>query len=141
MANCRAIYGLLLDYFRSRPDKLFVIVTAAPLAEAVTSPEAATRARLLHDWMVFHWLQDAGWENRNVYVWDLFNVLTDEDNHHRYHLGQVVHEQVGLSDVAAYPTSIVDSTPDRDGSFKATSELLGMLNIFYNRWHHWRTTP
>ena len=141
LTNCKAMYEDMLAYFRTRPDKLFVVVTAPPLASAVTSPADAANARALHDWLVFEWLQDLGWTNRNVYVWDMFNVLTDEDNHHRYELGQVVHDQVGLSNTAAYPTSPVDSLPDGDGNYKSTTEILGVLNVFYNRWDHWRSTP
>jgi hypothetical protein len=36
----------------------------------------AARARSFNNWLVYDWLQDADWENKNVYVWDWYNVLT-----------------------------------------------------------------
>ncbi len=141
LENCKAIYAEILQTFQSQPQKLFVILTAPPLTETMTTDAQAADARALSNWLVHEWLQEAGWENRNVYVWDLFNVLTAPINHHRYHLGAIQHEQAAPSNRAAYPTSATDSTPDGDGSFKATSEFLGMLNVYYHRWHHWFVTP
>ena len=134
------MYEDMLTYFRSRPDKMFVVITAPPLASESTTASEGANARALHDWLVFDWLQERGWANRNVYVWDMFNVLTDEDNHHRYDSGVVVHDQVGLSNTAAYASG-PGSLPNWDGSYKATVEVLGVLNVFYNRWQSWLGVP
>ena len=141
LVNCKAIYAELLVAFKAHPHKMFVILTAPPLADGMTTETEAGNARALSDWLVQAWLQEADWLNRNVYVWDLYNVLTAPTNHHRYHLGAVEHEQAASWNTAAYATSATDSTPNPEGSFKVTSELLGVLNVSYHRWHHWFTTP
>ena len=70
VANAKAIYIELLKYFASRPDKLFVVVTAPPVQDRTY----AANARAFNKWLVQDWL--AGYGGKNVAVFDFYNVLT-----------------------------------------------------------------
>jgi len=96
--NVRALYDTILTYFRANPGRMFVVITAPPLSAATN----AARARSFNNWLVNNWLQDADWENKNVYVWDWYNVLTDADNHHRVEDGVVVHTTDRLPGILQY---------------------------------------
>jgi len=74
VANAKGIYLALRDTFATRPDVLFVVVTAPPLVAGETDTTAAANARAFNDWLVKEWL--AGYAGRNVLVFDFFNVLT-----------------------------------------------------------------
>ena len=52
VANAKAIYNELLAYFATRPDKLFIVVTAPP----VQDPAFAANARAFNRWLVHDWL-------------------------------------------------------------------------------------
>jgi hypothetical protein len=138
VANAKGIYIDLLEYFATRPDKLFVVVTAPPLSDVTY----AANARALDEWLVHDWL--AAYPGRNVAVLDFFNVLTSNGgsadtndagqpfgNHHRWWGGAVQH-QVSGSDVLAYPTA--DDHPSAAGGQKASVELVPLLNVAYHRW-------
>ena len=64
VANAKGIYIDLLEYFMTRPDKLFVVVTAPPLTDAMY----ADNARAFNDWLVNEWL--ANYDVGNVFVFD-----------------------------------------------------------------------
>ncbi len=83
VANAKGIYNDILVYFASRPDKLFVVITAPPLAAGSTTPAQAANARAFNTWLVQNWLTEAGYTGNNVAVFDYYNVLTHPDNHHR----------------------------------------------------------
>ena len=74
--NAKGIYNDLLGYFATRQDKLFIVVTASPLIESETTPEAAANARAFNIWLVEDWLKN--YPYRNVAVSDLYNVLTSK---------------------------------------------------------------
>ena len=79
------------------------------------------------------WLRENNYPLNNVAVFDFYNVLTDPDNHHRYHDGQIEY----ITDHGGntlYYTSSGDDHPNEAGSQKATEEFLPLLNIFYHRW-------
>ena len=139
VANARGIYMDLLDYFSTRQDKLFVVITAPPLQDGTW----ATNARAFNNWLVNDWL--SSYTYKNVAVFDFYNVLTsnggDSDtndlggasgNHHRWWNGAVQHQQTVAGDTAAYPSG--DDHPNRAGNTKATAEFVQLLNVFYNRW-------
>ena len=151
LSNAKGIYQSLLSYFATRQDRLFVLVTAPPLASFDTDEEQASLARLLNEWLVHDWL--AGYPYRNVFVFDFYDVLTsnggstrtndpntndlgwNDGNHHRYRGGAVEHSRSVAYDMSAYPSG--DSHPSEAGNRKATGEFVPLLNI---AWHCWQGT-
>lgn len=133
VANAKGIYTDLLDYFATRPDRLFIVVTQPPLVEAETSSARAANARAFTTWLVNDWLD--GYAHDNVAVFDFYNVLTGSNNHHHWNGTAVEHVTAPDSgDFAAYPTD--DSHPSQAGNQKATSEFVPLLNVYYNRWQN-----
>jgi len=132
VSGAKYVYNQILQYFASRQDKLFVVITAPPLRKADTSTENATNARAFNDWLVNDWLRENDYPYNNVAVFDFYNVLTGPDNHHRFVNGQIEHIYKPGTNTSHYPTE--DSHPSAKGSQKATEEFIPLLNIFYNRW-------
>jgi len=130
VANAKAVYVSLLDYFATRPDKLFIVITAPPLAAGETSPARAANARAFNNWLATDWLRD--YPHANVAVFDYYNVLTGDGNHHRWNGTAVEHVQAVDSNVAAYAAG--DSHPATEGHQKATAEFVPLLNVYVNRW-------
>jgi hypothetical protein len=128
VSNAKYVYNEILKYFGTRPDKLFVVITAPPL---ISSANAAN-ARAFNDWLVNDWLQENDYALNNVAVFDFYNVLTGPDNHHRVVNGQIEHTYVGGQNLLYYPSG--DDHASKEGNTKATAEFVPMLNIFYNRW-------
>jgi hypothetical protein len=149
VANAKGIYIDLLEYFRTRQDKLFIVITAPPLMANDTNTAEAANARAFNNWLVNEWL--AGYPYKNVAVFDFYNVLTsnggnadtndagwETGNHHRWWNGTIQHIQTVNYDMAAYPTG--DSHPSEAGNLKATGEFLSLLNIAYHLWKEPCTT-
>jgi hypothetical protein len=142
VSHAKHIYNDLLEYFATRPDKLFVAITAPPVTrEDSYAPPA--NARAFNNWLVNDWLD--GYTLHNVAVFDFYNVLTsnggdsetndlgqEDGNHHRWWNGAVQHVQTVDWDLAAYPSG--DSHPSPAGNQKATAEFVPLLNVFYHRW-------
>jgi len=144
VANAKGIYTDLLEVFASRPDKLFVAITAPPLHEDETNPEQAANARAFNRWLVEEWLAD--YPLANVAVFDFYNVLTsnggspDENddgasggNHHRLVDGAIeyIFDQGSNTSAYAYPG---DSHPTPAGNQKATDEFVPLLEYYVERW-------
>lgn len=127
VSGAKYVYNQLLQYFRSRPDKLFIVITAPP----VSNDENARNARAFNTWLVEDWLAQNNYELDNVAVFDFYNVLTDRNAHHYFQNGQVQHI-VKTSNTLAYPSG--DDHPSEQGSRKATEEFIPLLNIYYHRW-------
>lgn len=152
VANAKGIYIDLLNYFQTRQDKLFIVVTAPPRLSDETTSAYAENARAFNNWLVNDWL--TGYPYNNVAVFDFYNILTSngtgsrvddpatveepndsgaaDGNHHRWTGTTIEHIQTVANNYAAYP--FYDSHPSRAGNQKATDEFLPLLNIFYNRW-------
>ena len=141
IANAKGIYIDLLEYFRTRTDKLFIVITAPPLRESDTNTSQAANARAFNNWLVNEWL--TGYPYKNVAVFDFYNVLTSNNgnantndlgletgNHHRWWNGAIQHTHPVASNTAAYPSD--DSHPTRAGNLKATGEFVYLLNVAYN---------
>ncbi len=139
VANAKGIYIDLLNYFKARPDKLFVVITAPPLGDGTY----AANARAFNNWLVDEWL--AGYPYQNVAVFDFYTVLTSNGgsagvndlgapggHHHRYTGGAIQHLAAGGANTLAYPTG--DDHPSAAGDLKASAEFLPLLNIFYHAW-------
>lgn len=145
VANAKGIYLDLLEYFRTRPDILFIVITAPPQSD----PTYSSNARAFNQWLMEDWLQ--GYPQNNVFVFDFYNVLTtnggnpnvndltsETGNHHRWWDNAIQHKIDGDDDdnpnVSEYPTDQTDDHPSQAGNLKATGEFLPLLNIAYNRW-------
>lgn len=127
VGHAKYVYNDILQYFASRPDKLFIVITAPPLSDATH----AANARAFNDWLLNDWLSEAHYGGTNVAVFDFYNVLTSPQAHHRYANGQVEHVSTS-SNTLAYPSG--DDHPSEAGSQKATEEFIPLLNFFYQRW-------
>lgn len=128
VANAKGIYIDLLEYFRTRPDKLFVVIAAPPLSDSTY----ASNARAFNNWLVSEWL--TGYPLNNVAVFDFYNVLTGPNNHHRWTNNTIEHQIGSASNTLYYPSAPGDDHPNTTGNLKATAEYLPLLNIFYNCW-------
>jgi hypothetical protein len=123
----QAIYSSLLPYFEQHPDKMFVLVTPPPMQQ-ISDPQ---KTRELCDWLVDRksgWLADLS--TGNVFVFDLYNVLTDANAHHRIVSGREIHENVAGRDTLYYDSS-GDDHPNSEGNAKATEEFVPLLNKWY----------
>lgn len=161
VGNAKAIYLDLLSYFVTRPDKLFIVITAPPIAEGdygegnQTASQRSVNIRAFNNWLMNGWLVD--YPYNNVAVFDYYNVLTsngsaeradltntneesndagwEDGNHQRWWDGDVQHIQTVDNNYSAYPiASSGDSHPTSAGQQKATKEFVPLLNVFYNRW-------
>ena len=144
VANAKGIYNDLLDYFATRRDKLFVVVTAPPQSSDEGDAAQLANARSFNTWLVEDWLD--GYDYGNVVVFDFFNVLTtnggdretsdaglSSGNHHRISGGSVEYINDQGDDFSAYD-QWGDSHPTAAGGQKATQEFLGLLNHWYGNW-------
>jgi len=127
VGHAKYVYNDILQYFGTRPDKLFIVITAPPLSEDTY----ASNARAFNNWLVNEWLAENNYSHNNVAVFDFYNLLTSPEAHHRYSNGQVEHI-VPSRNTLAYPSG--DDHPSEHGSQKATDEFIGMLNFYYQRW-------
>lgn len=145
VANAKGIYNDLLGTFSAHPETLFIAVTAPPLMASDTDPARAANARAFNTWLVTRWL--AGYSGSNVAVIDFYNVLTSNGggwnvndigastgNHHRVRAGAIEYVTNQGGNTAAYPDGGGDNHPSTAGNQKATSELVPLINVAYNRW-------
>lgn len=112
LSNAKGIYIDLLNYFQSRPDKLFIAVTAPP----VSNDEWAENARLFNNWLVQDWLKI--YTSKNVGVFDFYNILTNK----------------GKNNTSQYSVGEGDDHPSSAGNRMATAEFIPILNGYYNAW-------
>lgn len=144
ISNAKGIYIDLLNYFKTRRDRLFIVIAAPPLSD----PTWSANARAFNNWLVNDWLK--GYPYKNVFVFDFYNVLTTNGgspdvndlgqtagNHHRWWNGAVQHktdgdDADGNANISEYPSG--DDHPTRAGDLKATDEFVKLLNIAYHRW-------
>jgi len=143
VANAKGIYNDILEYFSTRQDKLFIVITAPPLYESNTDSAHAANARAFNSWLVNDWL--ATYPHNNVAVFDFYNVLTsnggswnendlnaETGNHHRFHNGVIEYITDQGINTSAYPDGGNDDHPGPAGVQKAAGEFIPLLNIFYN---------
>ncbi len=124
------VYTGLLDYFAAHQDKLFVLIT--PPGKKVVSSYQKTRE--LCDWLVDSeggWL--AGYEHANVFVYDFYCTLSEEDSHHRV-VNSLVERAWANNYDGNSPYHNDDNHPNTTGNQKATEEFLPLLNAAWNRW-------
>jgi hypothetical protein len=128
VSNAKYTYNEILQYFATRPDKLFIVITAPPLSDTAN----AANARAFNQWLVHDWLAENHYPYDNVAVWDFYNVLTAPDNHHQFIDRRVEHVINTASNTLHYPSG--DDHPSQAGNRKATEEFVPILNVFYHRW-------
>jgi hypothetical protein len=128
VGGAKFVYNQLLEYFGTRPDKLFVAITAPP----VSDPSYAKNARAFNNWLVEAWLNENHYPYANVAVFDFYNVLTGRGHHHRYVDGGVEHSYIPGRNTTAYASD--DDHPSRAGNLKATEEFVPLLNVYFHRW-------
>jgi hypothetical protein len=128
VGGAKYVYNQLLRYFETRPDKLFVVITAPPVSDRTY----AANARAFNNWLVYDWLDENGYPYNNVAVFDFYNVLSGEGNHHRISGGTIEHTFEAGRDTTYYPSD--DDHPSSAGNRKATQEFVPLLNVFYHRW-------
>jgi len=127
VGGAKYVYNELLQYFASRPDKLFVVVTAPPVSNRAN----AKNARAFNNWLIHSWLAENTYKLSNVAVFDFYNVLTGKGAHHHFQNGKIEHTTTS-SNTLHYPSS--DDHPSEKGSQKATDEFIPLLNIYYHTW-------
>jgi hypothetical protein len=143
VGHAKYVYNEILQYFATRPNKLFVVITAPPLSDSTY----AANARAFNQWLMNNWLTENSYSLHNVAVFDFYNVLTsnggnpntndlgwESGNHHRWWNGAVQHQQTVANNTTAYPTGDGNDHPSVAGNQKATTEFVQLLNVFYNRW-------
>jgi hypothetical protein len=128
VSNAKFIYNDLLNYFITRPDKLFIVITAPPVQDSTY----AANARALNTWLVEDWLSENNYPYNNVAVFDFYNVLTGKNNHHQFLNGTIEYITNQGKNTAAYPSD--DDHPSATGNRKATGEFIPLLNVYYHRW-------
>ncbi len=146
VSNIKGLYRDLLDYFATRQDKMFILITTPPSMDWGTTPESAANLRAINTWLVYHWLDN--YPYNNVYVFDYYNVLTsngggyeisdvgaETGNHHRFRNGRVQHVIGYNNNYTAYPSEGGnDNHPNPVGHRKAATEFVPLLNIAYHCW-------
>lgn len=143
VANVKGIYNDLLVYFKTRQDKLFILIASPPQIEEETDAAHAANARAVHKWLVTSWLKN--YKFKNVAVFDFYNVLTSNGgnankndvgkatgNHHRFRSGAIQHIQTVANNYSAYGSG--DSHPTAAGGKKASAEFVSLLNVWHNAW-------
>jgi len=130
VGHAKYVYNEILQYFATRPDKLFVVITAPPLSD----PTYAANARAFNQWLMNNWLAENSYTLGNVVVFDFYNVLTGPDNHHRYFGGAIQYVFTPGMNTLYYPTDDGNDHPSVAGNQKATAEFVQLLNVFYHRW-------
>lgn len=135
VADYKAAYRSLLEYFRKEPQTLFIAVTAPPIVKPEPAQgifrrilgksgqdqadETGKRARSFNNWLKnIHsgWLK--GYPLRNVVVFDYYNVLTC----------------CGASNWLRYPSGDAkDSLPNTEGNTKAAQDFILFINRAMNR--------
>lgn len=143
IANAKRIYNDIIAYFKQRPDKFFIMVTAPPRMEL---PDDGKIARAFSNWLVHDWLRENDHENKNIMVFDLYNVLTSgpdwtkndldskKGNHHRMWDGKEQHIVQVDHHLLVYPRNGKDNHPSKAGLEKATHEFCDLFVHHYQKW-------
>jgi len=113
VSGAKYVYNTILQYFATRPDKLFIAITAPPLSDSTY----AANARAFNDWLVNDWLAD--YEGTNVAVFDFHAVLSGPNNRHRLVNGHVEHVTERGMNTLYYPSD--DDHPNERGSQKGAT--------------------
>ncbi len=132
----QAIYNSLLPYFTAHPEKMFVLVVPPPM-QNISHPELA---RQISNWLVDPSGYRATYTGKNLFVFDMYNILTDPNNHHWVHGGVIQHvitsspANPASPDTLYYPTSSGDDHPNTAGNQKLTAEFVPLLNAWYRQY-------
>lgn len=82
ISNYQAIFDSLKNIFAEQPNKTFIYVTFPPIHQMNTTAENASRARKFNNWIKSEFADFYSEETglNNFVVFDLFDVLADENN-------------------------------------------------------------
>jgi hypothetical protein len=123
LANYKATFARLKDDMAKYPNKLFVYLTAPPRVPDITTQDKANRARQFNDWLISDfqpaYVNDTGLDN--FVVFDLFGVLTGEDNFLKV---EYRYDRKG------------DSHPNTIGSKKAVEEFIKFFRPIWIKWQN-----
>ncbi len=131
----KALYNSLLPYFQAHPEKMFILCVPPPMVNIPTPSLTRQLANWLED-PVAGWL--SGYSGSNVFVFDMYNILTDPNNHHRVNGGVIEHVVTSSPadpsnpDELYYPSG--DDHPSTAGNQKVTAEFTPLLNAWYHQW-------
>lgn len=122
------IYSSLLPYFAEHPERMFILVTPPPM-QHISTPK---RTRELTNYLV----SDDGWLSSydvgNVFVFDLYNVLTSPENHHMMVAGTPQHIVADSSNTLYYDSD-GDDHPNGFGNQKAVDEFVPLFLYWYDQ--------
>ena len=115
VTNYEAVLGSIEPFMAEHPHKLFIYVTAPPLASEATTPESAARARKFNQWVASEFVKQytAQTGKDNLRVFDLYDVLSDPTTN-------CLRE--------SFKTASGDSHPNRAGSRAATKAFMKFLD-------------
>ena len=125
----QALYNSLLPYFAAHTDKMFVLMVPPPM-QIISNP---ARTRELANWLADRWTGWlSGYNGGNVFVFDYYNVLTHQRNHHYVRDGYEYHVVAASQNTLYYPSG--DDHPSAAGQQKATAEFVPLLKAWYHQW-------
>ena len=105
---------------------MFILVTPPPM-QSISHPD---KTRELANWLVAEDGWRNGYDTGNLFVFDLYNVLTAEDNHHMLVDGKEAHIINNNSNTLHYDSG-GDDHPSDVGSLKAAEEFVPLLIYWY----------
>ncbi len=119
--NYKAAFAELSKEFRKYPEKLFIYVTYPPLTRSQTYPEGARRGREFNAWLLNEFLPQYQKETglQNFAIFDLFDVLADEENVLRAEF---------------CPPDVNDSHPNEKAYKIAAVRFLEFFKPLWNKW-------
>ena len=137
VGNAKGVYLDLLEYFKTRPDKLFVLIVSPPLRSADTNASQAANARVPRQ--LAHRSERLP-QAATPQATSSSSTTTpcSTGGHHRI-VGGAVEHSAGATNYLAFPTG--DSHPSAAGDQVATSEFVPMLNAAYNSWKAGTAVP
>jgi hypothetical protein len=80
LANYKLQYRALRNLMDGYPDNKFIVWTLTPLHRLATNEQEATRAHEFSQWVRNEWLQEDGKEHPNIYVFDFFGLMAEQNN-------------------------------------------------------------
>jgi len=130
-----AIFNTVLDYTKTKNNKLFIFFTQPPKRSYQNSKNIRWLCNYLSD-IESGWLKD--YPLKNVGVFDIFNVLTSENNRHTASKDSgIIHTVDNSSDDTLSLKYLATDSADMvnsQGLTKVTQNFIPLLNYYYNRW-------
>jgi len=74
VSNIKGLYRDLLDYFATRQDKLFVLITTSPSLSGNVDANSAAKHRAITSWLVNEWLMNYNYSTENSKIYHQSNI-------------------------------------------------------------------